>query len=118
MEYAYEGDQLSGEGQPSFFTEAVVEGLRSGKADRDQDRWISVDDLYGYVHESVRAKTPSQTPNMKSELEGPLYIARSVYEPPVEPKQLDPRTPGTNRKSGRGGEVGRSRGADKAIARY
>ena len=37
MEYAYEGDHLSGEGQPSFFTEAVVEALETGKADRDQD---------------------------------------------------------------------------------
>jgi uncharacterized caspase-like protein len=33
MEYAYEGDELKGEGRPSVFTEAVVEGLRTGEAD-------------------------------------------------------------------------------------
>ena len=46
MEYAFEGDELSGEGKPSVFTTAVVRGLESGEADRDQDRLISVDDLY------------------------------------------------------------------------
>jgi hypothetical protein len=88
MEYSYEGDQLSGEGQPSFFTAAVVEGLETGLADRDGDRWISVDDLYNYVYDRVKDRTPWQTPNKLSNLEGPLRIARSVYEPPVQPAQL------------------------------
>jgi hypothetical protein len=88
-EYSYEGDQLSGEGQPSIFTDAVVEGLESGKADRDGDKWISVDELYNYVNDRVRDKTPNQNPNKLSTLEGPLHIARSVYEPPVEPAELD-----------------------------
>jgi hypothetical protein len=89
MEYAYEGDTLSGEGQPSFFTEAVVEALESGKADRDQDHLISIQELYEYVYDCVKEKTPSQTPNIKSELQGPLYIARSSYEAPVVPVELD-----------------------------
>jgi hypothetical protein len=88
MEYAYEGDHLEGEGQPSVFTEAVVEGLETGNADLDHDQLISVDDLYGYVYDRVKETTPSQTPNKKSEIEGPLYLARTTYRPPVEP--LDP----------------------------
>ena len=91
MEYAYEGDRLSGRAQPSIFTNAVVEGLESGKADRDGDRLISVDDLYDYVYERVKDTTPSQSPNKMSTLEGPLYLARSVYEPPIEPADHDPQ---------------------------
>ena len=90
MEYSYEGNELSGKGQPSVFTRTVVEGLETGKADRDGDKWISVDDLYDYVFDRVKALTPTQTPNKMSTLEGPLHIARSVYEPPVEPATLEP----------------------------
>jgi uncharacterized caspase-like protein len=90
MEYAYEGDELKGQGRPSVFTEAVVEGLRSGEADLDQDQLVSIDDLYHYVYDRVRDRTPSQTPSIKSDLEGPLYLARSTYRPPVNPAQLDP----------------------------
>ncbi len=90
MEYAYEGDQLKGEGQPSIFTAAVVEGLETGQADLDQDQLISVDDLYQYVYDRVKESTPSQTPNKMSELEGPLYLATSSYRAEVEPAPLDP----------------------------
>jgi uncharacterized caspase-like protein len=90
MEYAYEGDELKGQGRPSVFTEAVVEGLRSGEADLDQDQLVSIDDLYRYVYDRVRDRTPSQTPSIKSDLEGPLYLARSTYRPPINPAQLDP----------------------------
>jgi uncharacterized caspase-like protein len=90
MEYAYEGDELTGEGRPSVFTEAVVEGLRTGEADLDQDHLVSIDDLYHYVYDRVRDRTPSQTPSIKSDLEGALYLARSTYRPPIEPARLDP----------------------------
>src|SRR3954469_6319463 len=79
MEYAFEGDELTGEGRPSVFTAAVVKALETGEADRDQDRWISVRELYDYVCDEVRELTPHQRPNMLSHLEGELYIARSCY---------------------------------------
>jgi Caspase domain len=88
MEFSYEGDELAGAGQPSFFTGAVVEALETGKADRDGDRQISVDELYDYVYDRVRERTPSQSPTKLSSLEGPLYIAHSSYRPPVEPATL------------------------------
>jgi hypothetical protein len=90
MEYAYEGDQLTGQGEPSIFTEAVVEGLETGRADLDHDQLISVDDLYNYVFDRVTERASSQTPNKKSELEGPLYLAASSYRPEVPPATLDP----------------------------
>ena len=37
MEYAFEGDELAGEGKPSVFTSALVRGLTTGEADRDRD---------------------------------------------------------------------------------
>ena len=90
LEYAYEGEGLSGAGQPSIFTSAVVEGLESGMADLDGDMRVSVDELYDYVYERVMERTPNQTPNKKSDLEGPLYLARSSYRPPVTPATLEP----------------------------
>src|SRR6185436_4060163 len=71
-------------GNPSVFTTAVVKGLETGEADRDQDHRISVEELYDYVCEQVREVTPDQTPNMLSHLEGELYVARSSYVAQVE----------------------------------
>lgn len=51
MEYAFEGAAVadSAEGEPSVFTSALVEGLESGDADRDQDGHVGLDELYEYV---------------------------------------------------------------------
>lgn len=62
MEYSFEGDQLAGEGKPSVFTSALVEGLATGEADRDRDGFVSVDELYDFAFDRVRTVTPSQTP--------------------------------------------------------
>jgi hypothetical protein len=92
LEYAFEGDEVSGEGQPSVFTAAVVDGLESGRADLDGDGLISVDELYEYVYDRVKERTPSQTPNMKSELQGQLYLAKT--KPGVAlPQRSDPALP-------------------------
>jgi hypothetical protein len=89
MEYAFEGDELTGEGRPSVFTSAVVKALETGEADRDQDSWISVRELYDYVCEEVREVTPNQRPNMLSHLEGELFVARSRWvAPSALPREL------------------------------
>src|SRR5690348_9940895 len=64
MEYAFENDQLADavEPAPSVFTSALVDGLATGDADRDQDGLIGLDELYDYVYDKVRASTPHQTP--------------------------------------------------------
>ena len=79
MEFAFEGDRL-GDDQPrraSVFTTALVEGLATGEADRDEDGWISLDELYEYLFDKVREQNPHQTPSRQFELEGELYLARS-----------------------------------------
>ena len=79
MEYAFEGEQLAEDQhrRPSVFTSALVEGLATGDADRDEDGWVSLNELYDYVFDKVREQNPHQTPSRKVELEGDLYLAHS-----------------------------------------
>ncbi|MEU6137244.1 caspase family protein [Nocardioides sp. NPDC047086] len=86
MEYSFEGDQLAGQGKPSVFTSALVEGLATGEADRDRDGFVSVDELYEFAFDRVRAVTPSQTPGKwVFDVQGDFYIARSNRPPePVD----------------------------------
>lgn len=94
MEYAFEGDQLTDaqELQPSVFSSALVEGLTTGEADRDQDGLIALDELYDYVYDKVRATTPNQTPSKWTfGVQGDLYIARRcrpVTRPAPLPAEL------------------------------
>ncbi|UMP00678.1 caspase family protein [Amycolatopsis sp. EV170708-02-1] len=78
IEYAFEGDQLADDHvRPSVFTSALVEGLRTGDADRDEDGWIALGELYDYLFDSVRERNPNQTPSRDIEMQGELYLARS-----------------------------------------
>ncbi|WP_182900611.1 caspase, EACC1-associated type [Microbispora sp. H10830] len=79
MEYAFDGTELADaqEQAPSVFTRALVEGLESGDADRDQDGYVGIDELYDYVYDQVRQTTPGQTPGKWAfDLQGDLYVAR------------------------------------------
>ena len=79
MEYAFEGDQLADDQhqRPSVFTSALVDGLATGDADRDEDGLVSLSELYDYVFDKVREQNPHQTPSRQVDLEGELYLARS-----------------------------------------
>jgi len=61
-QYAWEGDQVLGEVENSLFTHYLIEGLRTGAADRDEDGQITIDELYDYVYDHVLNDTPKQTP--------------------------------------------------------
>ncbi|MFF2736283.1 caspase family protein [Streptomyces cyaneofuscatus] len=78
-EYAWEGNRIS-ELDPSRsrFTEAVIDGLRTGKADLDGDGLISVQDLYDYTYEQVLARGGKQRPQMWAELEYKVAIAKAA----------------------------------------
>jgi ABC-type amino acid transport substrate-binding protein len=92
MEYAFEGNQLADtqEQQPSVFTSALVEGLETGEADRDQDGLVALDELYDYVYDKVRAATPNQTPGKWTfGVQGELVIARRA-RPVTTPAPLLP----------------------------
>ena len=94
VEYAFEGGALteSGDPAPSVFTTAMVRGLTTGEADRDQDGYVDLDELYDYVYDAVREVTPHQTPGKWTfGVQGDLVIARRggpVTEPPQLPTDL------------------------------
>jgi uncharacterized caspase-like protein len=101
MEYAFEGDELAdaSEQAPSVFTSALVEGLETGEADRDQDGMVALDELYDYIHDKVQAATPNQTPGKWAfGVQGDLYIARRA-RPSPRPRRCRPssRRPSTAR---------------------
>ncbi|MEV6303287.1 caspase family protein [Actinoplanes sp. NPDC051861] len=91
MEYAFEGDHLADDHapRPSVFTSALVEGLATGDADRDQDGWVSLNELYDYVFDRVREQNPLQTPSRDVEMQGELYLAKRRGAVTV-PSQLQP----------------------------
>ncbi|RLK53701.1 caspase family protein [Actinokineospora cianjurensis] len=89
MEYAFEGSELTDSAPaPSVFTAALVEGLRTGDADRDQDGFVGLDELYDHVYDRVRAATPNQTPGKwVFDLRGDLRVARRA-RPVTVPAEL------------------------------
>ena len=91
MEYAFEGNQLADDQhrRPSVFTSALVQGLATGDADRDEDGLVSLNELYDYVFDKVREQNPHQTPSRQVELEGELYLARSRRQR-IRPAPLPP----------------------------
>jgi uncharacterized caspase-like protein len=91
-QYAFQGDEIIGEGSRSVFTHHLVRGLETGKADLDGDGWVSLDELYDYVYDQVTDETPQQTPGKWTfDLQGDIAIARSPLgrrEPAVEEARL------------------------------
>src|SRR3954469_20774626 len=89
LEYAFEEtavSELDPAAPGSLFTRSVVEGLRSGDADLDEDGRISVDDLYDYVCRRVRERSVHQTPGMAGDIRGEITIARSARRPQLPPE--------------------------------
>ncbi|MFE0188688.1 caspase domain-containing protein [Streptomyces sp. NPDC058989] len=83
VEFAFEGDRpvagaAASGGKPSLFTGALVEGLRTGDADRDGDGQVGVSELADYVGEQLQDLTPHQTPQLwVFGAQGDLPIART-----------------------------------------
>ncbi|MFC6022241.1 hypothetical protein ACFP2T_39555 [Plantactinospora solaniradicis] len=80
-EYSYEGTPLAGAtASRSVFTAGLVDGLRSGKADRDGDGYISVEDAYAYAADQVRAAGGAQSPQRwLYGAEGEIVLARNPH---------------------------------------
>jgi len=79
LEYAFENGELAEEpdARESHFTGALVRGLETGEADRDQDGLVSLEELYDYTYEQVVTQGKGQTPGKwEFGLQGTLYIAR------------------------------------------
>ncbi|WIX88500.1 caspase family protein [Amycolatopsis sp. DG1A-15b] len=91
IEYAFEGATLASDepAEPSVFTSALVEGLRTGEADRDEDGWIALGELYEYLFDRVRERNPKQTPSRDIEMQGELYLAKSRRRR-IKPSRVPP----------------------------
>src|SRR5262245_1805066 len=61
-QYALEGNQVIGNAQHSLFTHFLIDGLKTGAADRDRDGVVTIDELYEHVREQVLDTTPRQMP--------------------------------------------------------
>jgi len=82
MEYAFELDsgELDGTGAVSLFTRTIVQGLRTGAADRNGDGLISVEELYDHVLSQMSQLMPRQSPGKFVDTYGDIYIAQSIRE--------------------------------------
>lgn len=77
-EYSFEGERILGAGISSFFTAAMVQGLRTGEADRDQDGCVTVRELYEHVFDRMRANDARQTPAIwEDAAEGDILVAHN-----------------------------------------
>jgi diguanylate cyclase (GGDEF)-like protein len=89
IEYAWEGDTIRGEGQPSVFTRAVVNGLAAAEASPSPaQEFIYVDDLYRYVRSEVLKAGAKQTPQKWAlGVEGELIIAKNSRRIPARGRE-------------------------------
>jgi hypothetical protein len=78
-QYAFEGNDVRGTGTASVFTRYLVEALRTGDADLDEDGDIALDELYSYVRDRVVSETPQQRPKKQEDVDGRILIARNLH---------------------------------------
>lgn len=75
---AWEGDKVISEDiETSVFTHFLLEGLRSGDADMNNDSQIDINELYDYVFQQIKSKSIKQTPRLWTyKQEGSIFIAK------------------------------------------
>jgi hypothetical protein len=86
-EFAMEGNQVLGQTKTSLFTHFLLEGIKSGEADKDGDSLISLDEWYDFAYDKVVENLSTQTPRRwVYNQEGRLIIARNPK--PIKPAEL------------------------------
>jgi len=79
-QYALEGDQVIKQTELSLFTHFLLEGLKTGEADTNNDGMISLDEWYDYTYTKVISETPRQVPHKWSyNQQGDLVIAKNPF---------------------------------------
>ncbi|MCC6188799.1 MAG: caspase family protein, partial [Anaerolineales bacterium] len=88
-QFAWEGETVIGAAENSVFTHYMIEGLKTGAADVDDDGEITLEELYNYLYGEVVKRTPKQTPRKWSyNQEGEFVIARNPRPLVVKPLPL------------------------------
>jgi hypothetical protein len=92
-QFAFEGDRIISQTEFSLFTHFLLEGLKTGQADRDNDGQVSLDEWYDYCHSKITATTPQQVPHKWSyRQQGDLVIAQNPFaKKKAQPKKLQLR---------------------------
>ncbi|MEH2207908.1 MAG: ABC transporter substrate-binding protein [Nostoc sp.] len=68
----------------STYTRYIVEGLKTGAADRDEDGWISVDELHEYAKSKVQEASPAMNPEIYAIREGyKINLAKAPSNDPM-----------------------------------
>ena len=62
MQYSFEGEKIFGKGTPSNFTAALIEGLKTGKADTNFDGIITIRDAFEYTKMTLDGGGKLQNP--------------------------------------------------------
>ena len=85
MQYSFEGGRQVGEPPaPSPFSQALVDGLRTGEADRNEDGQVSINELFDFLEDRVQETSPAQTPTKSAVNQtGDWVIARSTRVPSI-----------------------------------
>src|SRR6266540_882718 len=79
-QYALEGDQVIKQTELSLFTHFLLEGLKTGEADLNNDGHIALDEWYDYTYARVVSETPRQVPHKWSyNQQGDLIIAGNPF---------------------------------------
>ncbi|MFN6470027.1 MAG: caspase, EACC1-associated type [Nostoc sp. SerVER01] len=67
----------------STYTRYIVEGLETGAADKNQDGWISVDELHDYAKGKVQEAAPAMKPEIYAIKEGyKINLAKAPIDDP------------------------------------
>lgn len=67
----------------SVYTRYLVEGIRTGAADRDSDGKIAADELHDYASEKVQEESPAMTPQFYPVEDGyRIFLAQSPQDDP------------------------------------
>jgi uncharacterized caspase-like protein/endonuclease/exonuclease/phosphatase family metal-dependent hydrolase len=79
-QFALEGDRIDKNINLSLFTHFLVDGLKTGKADANEDGIVSLDEWYDYAYSCILSKTPEQNPlKWIYQQQGDLIIAKNPY---------------------------------------
>ena len=68
---------LEGENGLSVLTDYIIQGLSTGDADKDKDGYVSVSDLYSYVHEQIKKNYNQEPTFWNKDTRGKIRIAKS-----------------------------------------
>jgi len=89
---AFEGDQVISQTNLSLFTHFLLEGLKTGEADTNNDGNVSLDEWYDYCHAKITATTPKQVPHKWSyRQQGGLIIAQNPFAKKKQKLERQPK---------------------------